>query len=103
MSELAQFVNNSHSEATLALLVGDLNSKIGENAYQIALEGADLVRVMSLDSRVDHIFAVRDANYTFELLETVRIDGSILVDGNEVTLSDHSGYMSIVQVIPCCR
>jgi len=103
MWELAQFVNNSHSEATLALLVGDLNSKIGENAYQIALEGADLVRLMSLDSRVDHIFAVRDAEYTFELLDTVRIDGSILVDGTEVTLSDHSGYMSIVQVIPCCR
>jgi sphingomyelin phosphodiesterase 2 len=103
MSELAQFVNNSHSVATLALLVGDLNSKIGENAYQIALEGADLVRVMSLDSRVDHIFAVRDAEYTFELLETVSIDGRILVDGNEVTLSDHSGYMSIVRVIPCCR
>ncbi|MFV1950328.1 MAG: endonuclease/exonuclease/phosphatase family protein [Anaerolineales bacterium] len=102
MWELAQFVNNSHSDRTLALLVGDLNSKIGDNAYQIALEGADLVRVMSIDSGVDHIFAVRDANYTFELLETVRIDGSILVDGIEVTLSDHIGYMSIVRVIPCC-
>jgi len=103
MLELAQFVNNSRSDRTLALLVGDLNSKVGQDAYQIALEGADLVRLMSLDSRVDHIFAVRDAEYTFELLDTVRIDGSILVDGTEVTLSDHSGYMSIVQVIPCCR
>ncbi len=102
MFELAQFVNNSHSDRTLALLVGDLNSKIGENAYQIALEGADLVHLMSLDSRVDHIFGVRDADYTFELLDTVRIDGYILVDGNEVTLSDHSGYMSIIRVIPCC-
>lgn len=102
MWELAQFVNNSHSDRTLAVLVGDLNSKIGEKAYQIALEGADLVRVMSLDSGVDHIFAVRDADYTFELLETIRIDGRILVDGIEVTLSDHIGYMSIVRVIPCC-
>lgn len=102
MSELAQFVNNSRSDRTLALLVGDLNSKIGENAYQIALEGADLVRVMSLDSRVDHIFAVRDPDYTYELLETVRIDGQILVDGKKVTLSDHTGYMSIIRVIPCC-
>ncbi len=103
MLELAQFVNNSHSDTTLALLVGDLNSKIGGNAYQIAVEGADLVRIMSLDSGVDHIFAVRDADYTFELLDTFKIDGRILVDGNEVTLSDHSGYMSIIRVISCCR
>ncbi len=102
MSELAQFVNNYHSEAALALLVGDLNSKIGNNAYQIAVKGADLIHLMSLDSGVDHIFAVRDAEYTFELLETVRIDGYVLVDGNEITLSDHSGYMSIIRVIPCC-
>jgi len=102
MVELAQFVNNSHSDGTLALLVGDLNSKIGQEAYQIALEGADLVRLMSLDSRVDHIFAVRDADYTFELLDTIRIDGHTIVDGNKVTLSDHIGYISIIRVIPCC-
>ena len=102
MSELAQFVNNSYSDRNLALLVGDLNSKIGSNAYQIAVEGADLVRLMSLDSRVDHIFGVRDTDYIFELLDTNRIDGHIIVDGKKVTLSDHSGYISIVRVIPCC-
>lgn len=61
MTELARFVNRSRTGITPALLVGDMNCKVGGDDFEAAVEGANRQRVMNIDSGVDHVFAVRDS------------------------------------------
>lgn len=100
MTELAEFVNRSHTGNTPALLVGDMNCRVGRDDFEAAVNGANLLRIMTIDSGVDHIFAVSDSDYTFELLDTTRIEERIHVNGKDTGLSDHSGYMSTLRIIP---
>ncbi|MCG2661372.1 MAG: hypothetical protein L6437_14135, partial [Kiritimatiellae bacterium] len=101
MTELARFVNRSRTGITPALLVGDMNCKVGRDDFKAAVKGANLLRIMNIDSGVDHIFAVRDSGYAFELLDTTKIEERIHVKRKDTALSDHSGYMSTVRIIPC--
>ncbi|MHC4588709.1 MAG: endonuclease/exonuclease/phosphatase family protein [Planctomycetota bacterium] len=103
MTELARFVNRYHTGTTQALFVGDMNCKVGRDDFEVAVKNANLLRIMNIDSGVDHIFAVKDPGYTFELLDTIKIEGRIHVNGEDISLSDHSGYMSTVRIIPRCN
>ena len=101
MTELARFVNRSRTGITSALLVGDMNCKVGRDDFQGAVKNGNLLRIMKIDSGIDHIFAVKDSGYTFELLDTTKIEGRIHINRKDIALSDHCGYMSTVRVIPC--
>ena len=84
----------------LALLVGDMNCSPGEADYERAIKGAGLVRLMNLDTRIDHIFGVQDAAYEFEVVNTIEIQETVSIGGKEFELSDHSGYLSTIQITP---
>jgi sphingomyelin phosphodiesterase 2 len=95
MAELAAFVNTSHAPGNPAFLVGDMNCGIGSKEYETATAGAQLVRVMNVDSGVDHLFALDTPAYAFDTAPTLELD-----QHNGIRLSDHNGYMSTVQITP---
>jgi len=97
MAELAHFINESRTRTAPAFLTGDMNCRIGREDYETAVNGAGLLRLMAVDSRIDHIFAVKDDRYRFETVDTVAIQQEIR---QGVQLSDHTGYMSTVRITP---
>ncbi len=125
MAGLARFMNETKSASGLAFVVGDFNTRLGRPDMQIAIDQAQLERMMTIDSAIDHIFGATDPRYRFETLETVVIEGTVqgsrpvlflgraptpreilgqLIGPGEVTpLSDHSGYMSTIRVSPVAK
>lgn len=122
MKGLADFVQATQSATGLAFVVGDFNTKLDAADIKIAIEQLGLLRLMNLDSRIDHIFGVSNLEYQFETLETVEISGEVMGSGPELflsraptlkeiyhqftgdaemtALSDHSGYMSTIRITP---
>ena len=122
MAELARFLNESRLETAPGFIVGDFNTAMGKKDLDAAITGANLVRVMTLPSGIDHIFAIQDPRYRFDVIETMEIDGQVqgshgaiflgrgptpaevkamFFGAGEITaLSDHTGYMSTVRITP---
>ena len=98
MVELTNFITQSNTDNVPAILVGDMNCQPGQVDYETAVEHANLIRLMNIDSKIDHIFGVRTRHYDFEVLDTVEITKTIEVSKQTIGLSDHSGYMSTVQI-----
>lgn len=97
---LVKFMNESRENIAPAFLVGDMNCGPGEDAFEIAIKDAYLLRIMKIDSGDDHIFAIRNSNYSIKTLDTIRIDGVIIIDKQLIPLSDHSGFVTTVQISP---
>lgn len=95
MSELADFINSTKTKTGPVFLVGDMNCGQGSENFKIAAGKANLVRVMAVDSGVDHIFAVHDPRYVFEVMENI-----VVAEHEGLRLSDHNGYMSTIQITP---
>ena len=101
MHEMAAFLGASATQVSPAFLVGDMNCAPGGPDFQIALEEAQLVRLMAVGSGVDHIFGVRNPRYTFEVLDSQPIRKAVPIGPNRrVRLSDHTGYLSTIRITP---
>ncbi len=100
MEALAAFINASRTGTAPAFLVGDMNCRIGDKDYETAVRDANLKRTMTIESGIDHIFAVRDAGYRFETLDTERIWETITEGDRTFDLSDHAGFMSTIRITP---
>jgi sphingomyelin phosphodiesterase 2 len=100
MAELADFIKRSHTGSAPALLAGDMNCRIEDTEFQTAVNGAGLVRVMSGESRIDHIFARTDERYACEVIKTEPIEAVVKLGEKEIALSDHAGYMSTITIRP---
>ncbi len=122
MQGLSRFVAETATGSGPAFVVGDFNTKPDRDDLQLAINKLDLERVMRIDSGIDHIFAVSNPRYRFEVLDTQVIKGkvqgskghvflarpptlqearSIYFGPGEMTiLSDHSGFMSTVRIVP---
>jgi len=100
MTEAAEFVNGAHCPSIPAFFVGDLNCTPGSPDYQALFDGANLERVMIIESRIDHILGVKNPAYTVETLETSKIDEVVNVNKKQFTLSDHSGFISTIKISP---
>lgn len=100
MTELAAFINLSKTGNSPALLVGDMNCRPGAVDYETAVKEAALIRAMTIESGIDHIFFVDNTRYTVETLETTRIEKTITEEGKTFTLSDHAGFMSTIRIVP---
>ena len=98
--ELEAFIEQSTSKTSPALVVGDFNTSASQPQYQTLVERAGLERLMLEDSRIDHIFGVRSSLYTFETLATVTIDAKLIQGEQSARLSDHTGYMSTLRIMP---
>lgn len=100
MRGLAGFIVASAIGTAPALLAGDINCRIGSPAYNIAQDKAGLQRMMAVDSRIDHIFAVANPRYGFEVLATEPLTGEIETPDGPKPLSDHTGYCSTIRITP---
>lgn len=100
MEELAEFINATSMKSAPAILVGDMNCRQDTEQYEAVRIGAGLVRLMTIDSRIDHIFGVSNPRYTFETISTEEIDEAFTLGEEEVPLSDHKGYISTIRIAP---
>lgn len=122
MEGLARFVNATAAGTGPAFVVGDFNTKLDYGDLQAAIAGAGLERIMTVPSNIDHIFAVRNPRYRFEVIGTEVIAGEVQGSkanlflsraptpgelwrmrrgpGEMTSLSDHHGYMTTVRVVP---
>ena len=100
MAEAAEFIKSAGCGPIPAFVVGDLNSGRDEPEHKTLVAGANLERVMSVESAIDHIYAVRDPHYKFEVLESAEIPETIQKDGKPFELSDHNGYFTVVKITP---
>ena len=104
LTELADFVNGARLPTCPTLLTGDFNSHPDYKSYKTMVERAKLERLMTTeDSRIDHIFAVKDPAYKYEVLNTERIYEKWSIRGKELELSDHSGWISTIRITPAPR
>ena len=100
MAELAAFVTASQCTTTPTFVVGDMNCRPGDADFETAVKGAGLVRAMVGDSRIDHIFNVKNPYYSFRVVETVPIEHTVKLGDKELELSDHTGWMSTIEIQP---
>jgi endonuclease/exonuclease/phosphatase family metal-dependent hydrolase len=100
MAEAALFIRGARCGTAPAFVMGDLNSPPDAPAHKTLVEGANLERVMNIDSGIDHIYAARDTRYKFEVIETRQIPATIQKDGKPFALSDHNGYFTVVRITP---
>lgn len=100
MAELGDFVQRSRIPEGPAVLVGDLNCEPGDPEYAVAIEGARMMRAMEGDSRVDHIFAAAGAGHTVHVIKTEPIEATVKLGERELSLSDHTGYLSTIEIRP---
>lgn len=122
MQELAEFVGRSRLPGSPGFIVGDFNTRPDAPDYQLAVRETPLERAMTLDSRIDHIFALPDPGVRYVTLSTQVIEGTTPASRPgvflsrapglgellrmhfgppEVTaLSDHPGYLSEIRIEP---
>lgn len=100
MAELADFVTKSQVPTTPTLVVGDMNCRPGDSDYETAVTGAGLERMMDGDSRIDHIFSMKSRHYTFRVVETTPIEQTVKLGEKTLALSDHTGWMSTIEIVP---
>jgi len=98
--ELAEFINTSCWTEFPVILVGDLNTRRGENAHDSLVIISNLVRIMNIESSIDHIYARKSPLYKFEVLETIELQEGMGPSGKSIRLSDHNGYMTTVTITP---
>ena len=100
LNNLVKFVNATKGNHSPSLLIGDINCLAGDIEFQSLLSAGNLLRVMDIESGLDHIFAIQDSLNTFDVLKTTEIQAEIVVDNNITPLSDHSGYMTTLSITP---
>lgn len=120
MGELAAFINESRSGMAPAFVVGDFNTKMGRDDFQRALDEADLMTAVTMDTGIDFILASRDAGYRIEVLDTQTVEGIVrgsnaaiflsrapglrefwrmhFGSAEDTQLSDHTGFMSTIVI-----
>lgn len=98
--ELADFVHLSSCGTAPAFIVGDMNSSMDRRMMQEAMDRGQFIRMMKIDTHIDHIFTARNPNYVFEVLDTQAIQKEIPLAHGKTGLSDHNGYISTIRVTP---
>jgi sphingomyelin phosphodiesterase 2 len=122
MAELVDYLHRSHIHTAPAFVVGDFNGHPNGEDIQTAVRGVPLIRLMTLPTELDHIFAIADEHYEYEVMETIAVQERIHVHGADIfldraptpreiwqmwttkesitTLSDHDGYLSVIRIVP---
>ena len=100
LAEAAEFINIARCGTVPAFVTGDFNCRRERPEHKTFVAGANLERVMSVESAIDHIYAVRDPHYRFDVVESREIPATIQRDGKPFELSDHNGYFTKVTITP---
>ena len=76
--------------------MGDLNCGPGDGEYELLVERADLVCLLSFDTELDHILAVLGSG--IRAIASRRVDSVVVHDGKPVSVSDHALYCAEIEV-----
>lgn len=120
--EASNFIEQSTLKSVPAFFVGDFNTEVDRPDYLFAKSALGLNRLMNKYSRIDHITALANEYYDFEVLDTQVIEGRTMGahagqfysravtplefwalhfgEPEETALSDHKGYMSTIRISP---
>jgi len=109
MAEAAEFINACKLPNVPAVLVGDLNCRVGDPDFERVYAGASLMQLRTMTGGIDHILGVQAPGHTFEVTETVRVAERFTVrefDPYEADpertshLTDHPGFLSVIRITP---
>lgn len=121
--ETSDFLKHASLDNSPVFFVGDFNTEAGMPDYEYVMQHANLVRLMNMDSEIDHITAIKSLFYDFEVLDTEeiyrqipathegkfysraptpmefwRLHVSETEDGSVTEISDHPGYLSHIKI-----
>jgi endonuclease/exonuclease/phosphatase family metal-dependent hydrolase len=101
LGEMKRFVSKTSLEGAPEVLAGDFNTMLGSKELSEAFPETEFRRLMTIRSRIDHIYGKEDSRYSYEVLESREIRKMIpLSNGKSTPLSDHPGYMSRIRIVP---
>jgi endonuclease/exonuclease/phosphatase family metal-dependent hydrolase len=100
MMEVPPFIDRAAVKTSPAIIAGDFNCREKSEQYAALKVGNVLDRMLPENTGPDHIFAVKNAKYTFELLDSKTIEGTVPIEGGTSELSDHAGYMATIRITP---
>lgn len=123
--EASEFLNQASLQNSPVFFVGDFNTQQDKPDYQYVETYSNLVRLMNMDSDIDHITAIKHPGFSFEVIDTQEISGATAAshpgefysraptpaefwrmhfaaaeEGETTALSDHPGYLSKIKIIP---
>jgi sphingomyelin phosphodiesterase 2 len=121
--EASEFLNKASGSNTPVFFVGDFNTEQGAPDYRYAEEHSKLVRLMDMHSDIDHITAIDNPQFTFEVIDTQEIFSTTQATnppafysraptpaefwglhfaeakkGENTQISDHPGYVSTIRI-----
>jgi len=99
-TNLVKFVRETKGSHSPAILIGDINCLDGDVEYQSLVNNGNLLRLMDMESGLDHIFAIQDGLNLFDIVNTTEIQEELVVDAEITSLSDHPGYMTTLSITP---
>lgn len=120
--EASQFLNTASLKNSPAFFLGDFNTQQHKPDYEYAKQHSQLVRLMSINSDIDHITARENILFNFDVIDTQEITGTTLGSrpgkfysraptpfefwemhygkGEMTDISDHPGYLSTIKITP---
>jgi endonuclease/exonuclease/phosphatase family metal-dependent hydrolase len=118
----SEFINASSISTTPTFFVGDFNTQQNKPDYLFVEKNSKLLRLMTIDSDIDHITVVENKFFNFEVIDTQEISGTTMGShpgkfysraptpyefwemhfglAEETALSDHPGYISTINILP---
>lgn len=123
--EASEFLNQASLQNSPVFFVGDFNTQQDKPDYLHVETYSNLVRLMNMESDIDHITAIKHPDFSFEVIDTQEISGTTKAshpgefysraptpmefwrmhfadakEGETTALSDHPGYLSKIKIIP---
>lgn len=98
LGELADFLAASRDTNRPVLLLGDLNHTLRDPGWQRCIRETGLVSLCRPFSKIDHIMALRNPNFSFKLSGCLPLKGTVRGPRGELPISDHTGILSEIRM-----
>lgn len=98
LQELVSVVDKTAESGSPTFLLGDLNHHKNDEYWAGLLEREGWLNLTRMWSPIDYILAIPSERYSFRHTGGRRLAG--VVPGTEITLSDHSGVLAEVRIVP---
>jgi len=98
VSELAQFITENRGVGVPQMLLGDLNFRAGSTEWEFTNRLLQLSNLTHRENTVDHILGVVGVGSRWLSVDKHVLHPTVLVDEEEVALSDHPAFHSRVAI-----
>jgi endonuclease/exonuclease/phosphatase family metal-dependent hydrolase len=98
LGEVTRFIRTLEIKTIPSIILGDFNSTVTDEDHRVAVTATDLESLSVIDTRIDHIYARRNPHYQFHVSGSEEIVETVGIYGKKVPLSDHSAFISRVEI-----